>query len=126
MVASKCFPWYNIGKIFYCGGIKMRKMYDIEAMTIEDFTQLIADGDDRHHNQIRVSKSGKVYLSQDIVGAEKLEGVAFRLESFDAGNDYVGKDASEDKEYVLDMYQAIKENWKAGCPMTYLDTWNIG
>lgn len=92
-------------------------------MTIEEFTQLIADGDDKHDNQIRVSQNGMVYLSQDVVGADDLEGVAFRLGTFDEGNDYVGKNASQDKQFVNKMYLAIKKNWKDGCPETYVDPW---
>ena len=51
--------------------------YDVAAMTLEDFRDLIASGNDAYDNQIRVSKEGKIYLSQGITGAISLDGVAF-------------------------------------------------
>lgn len=101
------------------------KEYDVENMSLDDFKNLIASGDDTHDNQIRVTKTGKVFLSQDIVGADCLENIAFRFETFDAGNDYVGKAASEDKEHVTGIYKAIKSNWDKGSPQTYIDDWRI-
>lgn len=103
----------------------MSKSYNVETMTLDQFRELIASGDDNHRNQIRVSISGDVYLSQDITGAMQLDGVAFRLESFDAGNKYVGKEAAEDDRLVIPMYKAIKENWENGAKRTYIDDWNI-
>ena len=40
---------------------------------MDQIRELIANGDDTHHNQIRVDKSGYVYLSQDIVGSEAID-----------------------------------------------------
>lgn len=37
------------------------KEYDVESMSLEDFKDLIASGDDTHDNQIRVTKTGKVF-----------------------------------------------------------------
>lgn len=101
------------------------KEYDVESMSLEDFKDSIASGDDTHDNQIRVTKTGKVFLSQDIVGADCLENIAFRFETFDAGNDYVGKAASEDIKFVTDIYKAIKSNWEKGSLQTYIDDWRI-
>ncbi|MEY8301292.1 hypothetical protein [Thomasclavelia ramosa] len=100
-------------------------MYNINEMSLNDFKNLIASGDDSHNNQIRVTTMGEVFLSQDIVGAEDLEGIAFRLETFDAGNDYVGKPASEDNDHVVSMYNAIKANWDKNLRETYLNNWRI-
>ena len=91
----------------------------------KEFTQLIAEGDDQFDNQIRVTNDGYIYLSRGIVGAENLDGIAFRLESFDAGNDYVGIEASKDEEHVTLMYRAIKDNWKSDQRRTYIDDWAI-
>lgn len=99
--------------------------YDIETMTLEDFRDLIASGNDEYYNQIRVSKEGKIYLSQGVVGASNLYDVAFRCETFDAGNDYVGIEASKDDRFIMPLFKAIKDNWAKGCPKTYLDDWAI-
>ena len=97
------------------------KKYDIRNITLEQLRQLIAEGDDKHDNQIRVTKDGMVYLSQDIVAAEQLEDIAFQFETFDAGNDYVGKAASEDDNLVIPIFNALKGNWEKGCRKTYID-----
>lgn len=34
------------------------EQYDIRTITLEQFRHLIAHGDDKHDNQIRVTKSG--------------------------------------------------------------------
>lgn len=101
----------------------MNKKYNILTFTISDLKELIANGDDNHHNQIRVTKDGQVFLSQDIVGADNLENIAFRFESFDAGNDYVGQQASQDDEFINGLYNALKQNWNNNCPRTYIDCW---
>lgn len=51
-----------------------------------------------------------VYLSQDIVVADQLDDVAFRFKTFDAGNDYVGKAASEDDYHIKSIFNALKGN----------------
>jgi len=98
--------------------------YFIKDMTVEDFRLIIKNGDDTHNNQVRVRKNGSVFLSQDTVGADNLDDIAFRLESFDAHDDYVGIEAAQDDIFITRMYVAIKENWEKGCPETYLDNWN--
>ena len=96
--------------------------FNINTMTIDELKQLIASGDDSHNNQIRCSKQGEVYLSQDIVGAQNIEDVAFRFETTDAGNDYVGDAAANDEDYISRVYNAIKGNWNDGKPLrTYID-----
>ena len=52
---------------------KQIKTHDIRTITLEQFRMLIACGHDSHNNQIRVTKSGMVYLSEDIVGSEQLD-----------------------------------------------------
>ena len=42
------------------GEVQMKE-YDVESMSLEDFKDLIASGDDTHDNQIRVTKTGKVF-----------------------------------------------------------------
>lgn len=97
------------------------KAYDIRTITLEQFQMLIACGNDSHNNQIRVTKSGKVYLSEDIVGSEQLDDVALSFETFSAHNGYVGVKAAEDNSHVIPLYHALIGNWTDGCSHTYID-----
>lgn len=101
------------------------KAYDIRTITLEQFRMLIACGNDRHNNQIRVTKGGMVYLSEDIVGTEQLDGVAFSFETFSAGNRYVGVAASKDDSHVVPMFRALRSNWARGCVHAYIDDFRI-
>ena len=99
----------------------MSKQYNVETLTLNQLKELISAGNDNVSNQIRVSENGVVYLSQ-AVGADCLEGVKFRFETFDAGNGYVGKNASEDETYLKSIYNTIKKNWE-NPKSTYIDFW---
>lgn len=83
---------------------------DPNALTMESVAALIASKDDSQHRQVRVSKNGIAYLSDD-VGLANLDGVLFRLETYDAGNDYVGENAAKDEKHVRTVYERIRENW---------------
>ena len=98
------------------------KAYDIRTITLEQFRMLIACGNDSHNNQIRVTKSGMVYLSEDIVGSEQLDDVALSFETFSAHNGYVGVKAAEDNSHVIPLYYALIGNWTSGCSHTYIDS----
>ena len=100
---------------------KQVKAYDIRTITHEQFRMLIACGNDSHNNQIRVTKSGMVYLSEDIVGSEQLDDVALSFETFSAHNGYVGVKAAEDNSHVIPLYHALIKNWTSGCSYTYID-----
>ena len=78
---------------------KQVKAYDIRTITLGQFRMLIACGNDSRNNQIRVTKSGIVYLSEDIVGAEQL-----------------------DDRHVIPLYYALKRNWTEGCNHAYIDS----
>ena len=102
---------------------KQIKAYDIRTITLEQFRMLIACGNDSHNNQIRVTKSGMVYLSEDIVGAEQLEDVALCFETFSAHNGYVGVKAAEDNRHVISLFYALVGNWTSGnSHTTYIDS----
>ena len=101
---------------------KQIKAYDIRTITLGQFRMLIACGHDTHNNQIRVTKSGMVYLSEDIVGAEQLDDVALCFETFSAHNGYVGVKAAEDNSHVIPLYYALIGNWRKGCSHTYIDS----
>ena len=101
---------------------KQIKAYDIRTITLEQFRMLIACGNDSHNNQIRVTKSGMVYLSEDIVGSDQLEDVALCFETFSAHNGYVGVKAAEDNRHVISLFYALVGNWTGGCSHTYIDS----
>lgn len=69
---------------------------------------------------------GMVYLSQGIFGADQLDDVLFRFESFDAGNDYVREAATQDDNHIKPIFNALKWNWSNGCPKSYIDDYGVG
>ncbi|MBL4898630.1 MAG: hypothetical protein JKX76_03160 [Colwellia sp.] len=79
-------------------------------ITIDNVRRLIASGDPSKHAQIRVKKNGELYLSL-IVGGDDTNDLAFRLETFSAHSDNVGKDAAKCKKWVQRIYNAITKNW---------------
>ena len=120
MIQEGMFPIQR-GKSIILNGQRI-KAYDIRTITLEQFRMLIACGNDRHNNQIRVTKSGMVYLSEDIVGSEQLDDVALCFETFSAHNGYVGVKAAEDNSHVIPLYYALIGNWRKGCSHTYIDS----
>lgn len=79
-------------------------------LTIENVRCLIASGSDKSHMQLRVSADGIAYLS-NIVGNNDTASLRFRLETWCAGNDYVGPKAALDDEWVGRIYRCLKDNW---------------
>ena len=121
MIQGEMFPIQK-GKSIILNGQRI-KAYDIRTITLEQFRMLIACGNDGHNNQIRVTKSGMVYLSEDIVGSEQLEDVALSFETFSAHNGYVGVKAAEDNSHVIPLYYALIGNWVDGCRHKYIDNY---
>ena len=97
--------------------------FKVSSLTIAELKQLIALGDDNYANQIRVTKDGYVFLSREIVGAENIENILYRFETFDAHNNYVGVEAANDETYIRRLYKTIVENWPIP-RSTYIDFWN--
>ena len=83
---------------------------DPNALTMESVAALIASKDDSEHRQIRVSTDGIAYLSDD-VGNSNLEGVLFRLETYNEGNGYVGPEAAADEKHVRSVHDDLRDNW---------------
>jgi hypothetical protein len=83
---------------------------DPNDFTVANTGKLLASKDDSKHRQLRVTKNGIAYLSDD-TGPENVEDLAFRLETWLAGNDYVGIRASQDQAWVKRIYDALKKNW---------------
>jgi hypothetical protein len=87
--------------------------YPIETLTMGQIKALIANADDRTHNQIRVRENGSVYISpHPAVGNQKLESVRLAFESFEAGNHYVGPQAASHGAYVASEFSSITNAWK--------------
>ena len=85
--------------------------FNINTITMEKVKSLIASGDNQHDYQIRINKSEIVYLSRD-VGADNLMNVLLRLETCDAGNNYVGPLAAANDVYVKVIYTELVTRWK--------------
>lgn len=51
---------------------------NVDTLTIDQLRDLIAAGDDSHHNQLCITSSREIFLS-DIVGLEHLEGIIGRF-----------------------------------------------
>ncbi|MFQ3790430.1 hypothetical protein [Halomonas sp. A29] len=83
---------------------------DKSQFTVDGVKALIASKDDSQSRQLRVTKEGVAYLS-DEVGNLNTEGLAFRLETWDAGNDYVGEAASNDPKWVQRIYDCLSKSW---------------
>ena len=81
---------------------------DPNQFTLEGVKRLIASKDDSSHHQLIVTKQGVAFLSD---GEASTEDVAFRFETWAAGNDYVGEAASRDEEWVSKIFEALKKNW---------------
>lgn len=91
---------------------------NVDTLTIDQLRDLIAAGDDSHHNQLRITSSREIFLS-DIVGLEHLEGIIGRFETFVAGNGYVWLNAALDQQFIESLYTAI-QTWKKS-PCSYVD-----
>lgn len=83
---------------------------DPSQFTLEQVRQLIASGNGSVHNQLRVNRAGQAWLSQ-VVGGRDLDGLRFRLETWAAGSGCVGPLAAGDERWVLQVYNALRNNW---------------
>lgn len=81
-----------------------------EQLTPQQVRQLLAEGNDRIHNQLRVTRGGIAYLSQ-ITGGRELDGLLFRLETWAAGSGCVGPVAADDERWVMQVYNVPASNW---------------
>ena len=80
------------------------------ALTIEAVRQLIASKDDSQNRQLRVTKSGIAYLS-DEVGADNIQNLAFRFETWISGNGYCGHQAASNNDWVREVFDDLSANW---------------
>ncbi len=83
---------------------------DLSQFTEDNVKKLLGSGDDNTHTQLRVTKTGIAYLSK-VIGAEEIDNLAFRLESWVAGNEYVGPKAAADSKWVQRIFECLRKNW---------------
>jgi hypothetical protein len=93
---------------------------DPEKFTLEAVRDLLACASDDEHTQLRVTKDGIAYISSGVVGGADVQGLLFRLETWAKGSGYVGKIAASDEVWVMQIYNALKENWP-NPPFDYID-----
>ncbi|MFK3971784.1 hypothetical protein ACI2KS_13745 [Pseudomonas sp. NPDC087358] len=82
-----------------------------QSFTLDAVRQMIAGANDNVHNQLRVSREGKAWLSTHAVGGVDIDGVLFRLETWAAGSGCVGPVAASDAVWVMQIYNALRDNW---------------
>ncbi|WP_426114790.1 hypothetical protein [Pseudomonas sp. DSP3-2-2] len=95
---------------------------DPASFTLDAVRQMLASGDDSVHNQLRVSKDGIAWLSTDAVGGANTEALLFRLETWSAGSGCVGPVPASDGVWVMQIYNALKDNW-ADPRLDYVDVY---
>tara|TARA_R110001592_G_scaffold204892_4_gene455204 strand:+ start:120 stop:416 length:297 start_codon:yes stop_codon:yes gene_type:complete len=83
---------------------------DKANLTLANVASLLASKDDSQSRQLRVTTDGVAFLSDD-VGSINTDGLAFRLETWDSGNDYTGIEASKNSQWVQQVYKNLKDNW---------------
>ncbi|MBC3486696.1 hypothetical protein HU750_13540 [Pseudomonas sp. SWRI50] len=81
------------------------------ALNRQAVRQLIASVNDSTNVQLRVTLDGIAFISTTNVGNRNTEGLLFRLETWCAGNDYVGLKAASDDNWVNQVFNDLKENW---------------
>ncbi|UOK40590.1 hypothetical protein MJP36_12340 [Pseudomonas palleroniana] len=82
-----------------------------DNLTLEAVRQLLGSASDDEHTQLRVSKAGIAYISSGAVGGAEVDGLLFRLETWAKGSGYVGIVAASDEVWVMQIFNALKQNW---------------
>ena len=83
-----------------------------DALTHESVARLPASASDGTNTQLRVTKEGVAFISTRWGGAENIDDLAFRLESFSEGTDHVGPAAAQDSDWVNRIHKVLKDNWQ--------------
>ena len=103
------------GVIVFDAHSPLREKMQVDLTNATEFTEaniaaLLASGDDSFDSQLRVTNHGIAFISKSI-GAEDKEGILFRLETWDAGENHIGPDSVKDAEWVSKVYKCLKKNW---------------
>jgi hypothetical protein len=92
-----------------------------DTPTAVQLTELLGNADDQAgHHILWVSKGGQVNLDQlpsDLTPggwAEQNRDLQFRFETYQLGNDYVGKAAATDPAYVDKLLRQMLRHWELG------------
>lgn len=93
-----------------------------DGLTLEAVRQLLASASDDVHTQLRVTKAGIAYISSGVVGGTDIDGLLFRLETWAKGSGYVGAVAASDAVWVMQIYNALEQNWPHP-PFDYIDVY---
>lgn len=81
-------------------------------LTLDAVRQLLASASDDEHAQLRVTQSGIAYISSGrAVGGVDIDGLLFRLETWAKGSGCVGNVAASDEVWVMQIFNALKQNW---------------
>ncbi|WP_277407379.1 SMEK domain-containing protein [Lacrimispora xylanisolvens] len=102
--------WIGLNR---CFNYNECKTINIKNITESIYKEMLANANDCISHQLRVDWSGDVYIST-ITGAEEIDGVKFRWESWDPGNGYAGPCAASDHEYVKQSVASLKKCWEDG------------
>ena len=82
-----------------------------DNLTLDAVRQLLGSASDDEHTQLRVTKEGIAYISSGVVGGADIGGLLFRLETWAKGSGYVGLVAASDEVWVMQIFNALKQNW---------------
>lgn len=97
--------------INHCFNYNECKTINIKNITEAIYKDMLANANDCIEHQLRVDWSGDVYIST-ITGAEEIDDVKFRWESWNPGNGYVGPFAASDHEYVRQSVASLRKCWE--------------
>ncbi|MBV4459223.1 hypothetical protein KVG96_14795 [Pseudomonas sp. COR58] len=93
-----------------------------DGLTLEAVRRLLAEASDDAHTQLRVTKGGMAYISSGVTGGQDVDGLSFRLETWAKGLGCVGRVAASDEVWVMQIYNALKDNWP-NPPFDYIDVY---
>lgn len=79
---------------------------------LKKYREIVSNADDRVKNQLRVTKTGFVYLSYKDTAFKNLLLIRFRWETYGAGNGYVGPVAASDSKYIKKGYKELMMEFK--------------
>jgi hypothetical protein len=87
--------------------------------TAEQLRELVRQCDDSAgHHVLWVRKTGDVELSlipESETPAESRQAhpdMQLRLETFQAGNEYVGPEAADDEEWIAELFERLRNEWR--------------
>lgn len=118
-LATRLVPmFFSIGDITLrevnqCFNYNECQIINVKNITEAIYKDMLANANDCISHQLRVDWSGDVYIST-ITGAEEIDDVKFRWESWNPGNGYTGPCAASDDEYVKKSVASLKKCWEDG------------